>query len=246
MQLQTALPPPACATLPPLPPPPPARSKARCDVASLPSKRLPPIPSIEGLQGLGQEAAAASDGRAQPVYAAHGAGGSGSSSGARGWLQGGRWRPRGALPVTRAPGAGAPRPRRPPIASWTCDARAAAAPGPEVARPTPAACSPRLQAKKTDYMELPQPVRYEELQREVMSESGAPRRRRRLTAGSGRRRGTPPLPLAPASQSMQPAPALLPVPPGAAHGRVGAGCLSLEAPRWPCPPARSVAQAGPV
>lgn len=27
-----------------------------------------------------------------------------------------------------------------------------------------------LQAKKVDYMELPQPVRYEELQREVMSE----------------------------------------------------------------------------
>lgn len=30
--------------------------------------------------------------------------------------------------------------------------------------------SPTLQAKKVDYRDLPQPVRYEELQREVMSE----------------------------------------------------------------------------
>ena len=50
------------------------------------------------------------------------------------------------------------------------------------ARPPPGrscTASP-LQAKKVDYMELPQPVRYEELQREVMSECGArpdPRRR---------------------------------------------------------------------
>lgn len=57
--------------------------------------------------------------------------------------------------------------------------------------PNPAgrALLPTLQAKKVDYMELPQPVRYEELQREVMSECGQQRqqRRQRWTAAASRR-----------------------------------------------------------
>ena len=201
----------------------------------------PPAP----LEGAASAVGVAGSHGGQSIHATHRSGGCSSCSGEEGL----RW-PGGAA----AGGLGArcvPRWYVGRVPGWLgCPAGGRL---PHPGRPLP---SPWLQAKKVDYMELPQPVRYEELQREVMSEwaaaagpAGAWRRRQRRLLPHGRGARLPGWAAAAGSwpQRSCQLPHLQQVGCHPAAGHAPRRLASGPPPPPPPPPRRrSVAQAGPV